>query len=408
MIKKGKNVSLITGTILCLMLLVLCQSDVIAKTMIDDFPEFTVGDYFIYDFDEKIYIDNFGKTVEEGNYIGHENLRFGEEYIEKISSKERINIDDETYDCIIIDSSWNATCTMLFKEGSTSYDEDKVNITLGFTNKEWIIKSERTTVKEERFYYYEISTKNFGKEYCFENEITKHMTYNKIGKRYSFPLSVGKSWYHTINVTTLINEKSRINNGAWEHSNSKEEERMGGKFEVISEETLEVPAGKFNCYKIHLNEPNDSQYIEYYISEQGFIVKKKYYDYGELEYRMELKEYNMFNNEVYIYEDEGISSAGAILLFSGILAVSLIIVGTLFFHQKKSSQNKILSYNYYSKFEPQNQPYQYQQFYPIQQPPPPPPPQNQFIIKICPICGQPQRYVEQYHLWYCDFCQRYV
>ena len=39
-------------------------------------------------------------------------------------------------------------------------------------------------------------------------------------------------------------------------------------------------------------------------------------------------------------------------------------------------------------------------------PPPPPPPPSQTMV--CPSCGGPLRYIEQYKRWYCDKEQKYV
>jgi uncharacterized RDD family membrane protein YckC len=42
------------------------------------------------------------------------------------------------------------------------------------------------------------------------------------------------------------------------------------------------------------------------------------------------------------------------------------------------------------------------------QPPPPPPPPPPEQAQVCPTCGGPLRYIEQYQRWYCDREKKYV
>ena len=293
--KINRKKSLLIGILISTIALVLVWSfsSVDAETTIGNFPDLSIGDYFKYEIDEKQFIDNMGEDFGEDDYIGYENENV-DFLMHSIIGEEVVEINGEFYDCIIVNITWNFQFTMLFEEDSTWFDDDKFTMLMETMSDEWWIKSNYTKVKEKGLYYSEMNYKMDTDDYSDQEVTWEIITYNKIDDIYSFPLTTGKSWSSTIDKTTNETIKMRTNEDEWEYDYYEDTWEITTDYEVLSEESVTVPAGTFNCLKIKAQEEDDEDYYdESLICENGYFVKILNYEYEEIFMTFELVEYDM-------------------------------------------------------------------------------------------------------------------
>lgn len=343
-----------------------------AKITYESFPENSVGVYFNYEVNEKGLIDYVGKTLGESIYIGYENADIGI-FSYEITGEEEITAGGEKHDCIIATFTWKAGFTLKFEEGSTYFDDDKLTIQRDYKSKDWWKKSDQTTVKEENTNYVKMSYLKDGENVIIESDESEDVTYNKIGKDYSFPLKAGKTWSSTTETTKTTIEKQRIDNGDWEEDRNVESLTEVTEYEVISENIVEVPAGTFNCLKLRSQNQGESDYSEGYIDKNGILVKTLSYENGNLSMTIELKEYRMEIDNDDKFE---------ILYIVPIIGVVAVILIYGFVIHKKRTTKYLETYEQLKTQEP--------------------------TIKSCPTCGNKAEFVEDYNDYYCWECKKYL
>lgn len=372
-----------------------------AETTFESFPEFKEGDYFRYEFDENLYFDIEGDYIKGSEVIGYENQNL-DMYIYEIIGEEKITIDNKTYDCVIVKNEWKMSVTYLLNEGTS--DNDKINWSYNFSSKEWWLKSDQTKVKEERTQQSELSYISQGEFIIEGSESIDKVTYMQIGKDLSFPLTIGKTWKSEIEKKSNYTGKYRTTEEKWEEYSSETSINESINFEVISEKSVKVKAGTFDCLKIKIQKDGEDHYQVQYFTKNGFVTKIEFYDPDDsLRNKLELTSYKMKNE---IANDDLNFKLISMVIF--VVAIMSFII--IFIVKKKSSryvtsQNReqLYSQKQYQQYQQPLQQFQQQEMHEQYQEL-----QQQSQAQICSFCEQTLRYIDEYQKWYCDFCQRYV
>lgn len=213
---------------------------------------------------------------------------------------------------------------------------------------------------------------------------------------FGFPLFIGKTW----SVTTTITSQG---------SGSPSSHQITYNFTCLAKETITVPAGTFEAYKIKQQQSPDPYYtLNYYAPKVGFIAKSESYNYYNGSWHSS-GDPSVLSSYEYTYNEkkpsEGLFGLGTqtfwLIVVLIIVAVAIIIAfGLVFRHRKRYP---VYPPSYHPQMAAQQIPYQPQ--LPQQ---PTPPAGSPLYLQFCPYCKQGLRFIQQYRRWYCDRCQKYV
>lgn len=237
-----------------------------------------------------------------------------------------------------------------------------------------------------------------GTEYYMSSSNTT--TYNPPVDSYHFPVSVGETW--TTTATATSTEVTSSNIPLYQSGTKSSTTTETKNYSCLCTESVTVPAGAFNAYKIKSQELGSNKYeMDYISSDVGFMVKtESYNETGQLSSTQELISYSYVGAGAEEGGPLGEKLAGIPILYwlviTGIviIVVVLVIVGVALKRKKKAP------------IPPSYPPQQ------LGRPPMPPTqpqyPQAQLQQNLCPYCRQTLAFNQQYQRWYCYKCQKYV
>lgn len=261
------------------------------------FPEFSIGDRFVYTVEGSGFGEMLAKIAAGGNYEGYENVVNGDLMIE-VTGIESILINGTAYECIKVRQTTTTSVTAIFKEGS-KLDGDRANVTYTFLEDTLVINSNSTEVRVEEQSSFIFEWKEEDEPHKLEqiiNTITQHYKY--FDECYDFPLKKGKAWSNKYNSVVNFTKKLREDGGDWEYEYDNYTEEIFKEYEIENINEVSVTAGSFECFKVKESEVGDVWEEHSFLDvKNGFAVKSLYYSGGILSLTSELKEYR-FQNEI--------------------------------------------------------------------------------------------------------------
>lgn len=282
-------------------------------------------------------------------------------YVTKVKDITTINVNNTNYNVFEVESS------MSFMGGSQKT-----------TN--YHLTSDLSIVKDV------ISTSGGG------SEETQETTYQPPKKDLNFPLTVGKKWTSTYELSNYDEEYGYSN-----YTESME-------YEVVAIETITVDAGTYECYKIVSSDDwGFNNITSWYSPEVKNMAKISTESFG-LSFEMELTSKGT-------EEEEGgfdLFAMPWLLLLILIPIILIILIVALVSGKRKRAKAKVPP----SQTPKQPHATTTPVITPASRPPPPriiqqpaQPPPKQYP---CATCGQPLTYVQQYKRWYCNNCRKYA
>jgi len=323
-----------TELTIILLLLVTLSTQAGGEMVVNEYPALKTGDYFKFHLTADNWIDAMGENIGGEDYKNAEDVDISKiEY--RITGEEIITWDGTDYPCVIMMFSWDMSFTLNFEEGSTDFDDDKVSIEYHIESKDWMIKTNQTTVKEESTFIMKMRFSMDGEDHVYHAESFEKVSYSEIGESLRFPLKAGNTWSEAETYVSNETEKSRMDDDDWEIEYHEEETIETTEYEVTGENAVTVIAGTFNCLKVKEQTHGESEYIITYYDRNGIPVKGIFYDGdGTINMTIELKEYKMANE---VKGGEGVEQdeVGFVSGFDLLISTLGIIVVTGWWHKRK-------------------------------------------------------------------------
>lgn len=317
-----KMMSAVVGVIL---LITITASPLKGETSFQQFPEFKPGDYFKCKLTADNLLDSIGEGIAGDDYLGAENVSIDRaEY--RITGVEMITIGGIQYSCVIAVFTWELNFTLVFEEGSTDTDDDRLAYEMIFESKEWMVKTNRTIIKHEETTETNMTYKRDGEDHLYRSEkTTKNSFISFSGEVLKFPFKVGETWSCSATYISNSTEKSKTDDDEWEVEYSEEEITVTTEIEIVGENTVTVEAGTFTCAKIKFQDHGESEYRMEFYTKSGVPVKiLKYAEDGTLGMSLELRDYKMANEKT----DDGMEDDDETGFISG-FEVTAVALGTL-------------------------------------------------------------------------------
>lgn len=299
-----RTVNIGVAFIFSAMILISASNVVVANTF-NEFPTYSTGDTLTFDMNAQGLADSMGQQIAGDDFKEIENLSTDNiEY--KVVGSELITVDGIEYSTTIMQMGWIIKYTIVFDEGSSDYDDDKLTIDTSIKHKGWTIATNGTDVKMESTNTLNMEFVTDGEPHTFQSETVEIDTYTSIkGAYYTFPMSQGSAWSFTADITRNSTEKSRMDDDDWDYDYEDEDLTITTEFEVLGSNNITVPAGTFSCLKIKEQEQGDANFTHYYFDENGLLIKMVGIDNQSTQVlSMELINYTFKNKIVHLPDPE--------------------------------------------------------------------------------------------------------
>jgi len=344
-----------------------------AETSFNGFPSYTPGDYFKFEFDAEAFIDAVGIELAGEDYEGSENVDVGTvEY--RVTGEEAVTVDGTDYSCVIIDFSWDLSFTLKFEDGSTEFDDDRLSYEFEMNNRMWFVVENQTTVSSEESMSMVMRFKTDGDDHTLLMEEETKNTYLEVsGGSFQFPLKVGDTWSESATYISNITERTKMDNDDWETESYELEISESSEYEVLGENNVKVPAGRFQCLKIKDQDQWSSEYSICYYDRNGIPVKMvEYGPDGTLGMSLELNDFKMKNADVGTSDDDDddfeiMGIDGYLFTGGSSLAAIAVLCGVLLFMRMRGEDEE----------------------------------------GLCPDCWEEMDFIDEYDEWYCHSCENY-
>lgn len=290
-----KIIGLFVGIIMCLVVFSVLSGNAFGDL---EKPTWSVGDKWEYNM-----------TFTEGGMNGTMKM--------EVEGTTTITVNDTNYDVYMLEMSGSGTMSMSGMTGNWTMDGTGYLQQSDLAMVKTVMDMNMTMTMEYP---------SPGTYYMSSSNTT---TYSPPLDENDFPISVGETW--TATATATSTEETSSNMPYYPSGNTTSTTTETENYECLCTESVTVPAGTFNTYKIKSQEPGSNSYeIDYISSDVGFMVKSETYnETGQLSSTMELTSYSYAGPEEEeggIGETLGKEVGGVSILYWLIIIVIILVV----------------------------------------------------------------------------------
>ena len=295
--------------------------------------ELRTGDYVKYEIMGNTFGKNMGEFMFDDKFLDIEAFESQSEDV--LTHFEMIEVDNQSYECYILNRTLNVNFTVILKEDSydPQPDNDRIHFSFSFNVKLWNDNTSLLpdTIKSETIDSYIQFWKDNEEEKSFEGITEEQISHTKTQGSWPDILEVGSSW--TFSEETSINSTSfsRQNGGDWEVETSEREESETTDYEVTDEAKITTSAGTFDTLIVKATVQGEGQgnHTLEYMDSDFISVKRVIVENDEPILTMQIKEYSISSLESQPLEDgdsitEGLPNLSFLLSVSSIVLIAIV------------------------------------------------------------------------------------
>ncbi len=293
------------------------MGSVSAAVEINEYPHYSVGDYFKYDLDAQKLMDMFSSE-----FGGNVSMNVVDTFAElRYTRTETVTVDGEAYECIVGVLDMDMTFEL---SGESAGMEFTADVHMIMSQKSWTRISDSAEVKTESSQQTYMNMTMLGQTMNQVIVTTTEQKYSPPVSEYDLPITAGKSWetQTTLEIHTVTMTKNSALGDQWQKEESNTTQQTTVRYEALSEEQISVKAGSFETLKIKMSGMSgfeDSEGEMYvYVTADGIPVKMEMISEGEPQMTMGLTEYK------YGSSGSGDSSSGGLPGFEAVMTVAAI------------------------------------------------------------------------------------
>ncbi len=294
---------------------------------IDEFPNYTLGDYIEMDVNATGYMESVARTQDLGRYCGISNITSSKSRQEVTLNADYTSPSQETFSCFVLYYTFSFSFQAHYDNWNTTLE-----VEFSARTEEWYDSQDFLSVKQDIQEDWSFTWLEDGDRNYLEQEFHTINSYHDFETNFRLPMTLGQEWWVRCKVEQDFYLKERLDHGSWRYDEYSDSVEMDQHLQFIREEQMNTSMGLFDCLVMEARLADEEAYVLTFFNEHFVPVQEERYNAtGALESNYQLSSFRFEN--LHPEEDEEGSSSLWDLAFQArgaLLAICLFVLVSLF------------------------------------------------------------------------------